>query len=198
VNFCEKYSDVQLEHLNKERKCSQIRDKENIMGLMKKIKEENEEKALFSKLVSSAEMIGELANHTARLEELKQGIAAEYIQELQYHLEMFYLYCKTMEAKEEIEGHIQKKSGNIYVIEETNTELHDNLVIEAYVNQYNSGKGCIVQDWHLTKFYKTHCRHGTAHFGGMLADIPVEGTLVRLKRLSLENKQAEKIEEDKP
>ena len=165
------------------------------MGLMKKIKEENEEKALFSKLVSSAEMIGELANHTARLAELKKGVSAEYMDEMQYHLEWFYKYYKAMESKETIEGHIQKMKGNIYILAENNVELHTGDILEVYIERYSSGKGCIVRDWHLTELLKPV--YGAAYFLHY-AEVPIEGVLARLKPLSWEMRQDAAHEEVQP
>ena len=162
------------------------------MSFMQIMQESKEEHELFAKLVSSADMIGELANHVARLAELKKGVSAEYMDEMQYHLEWVYKYYKAMESKEPIEGHIQKMKGNIYILEENNVELHDMDVLEVYIERYSSGKGCIVKNWHLTRLFKP--AYGAAYFYGY-SEVPVEGVLARLKRPSWENRQKNAHEE---
>lgn len=153
------------------------------MSLMQMMQENKEEKELSAKLASSADMIGELTNHVARLAELKRGIAAEYMDEMQYHLEWVYKYYNAMESKEIIKGHIQKMKGNIYILAEHQVELHDRDVLEVYIERYSLGKGCIVRDWHLTRLLKPV--YGAAYFYGY-SEVPVEGVLARLKRPSWE------------
>lgn len=165
------------------------------MSLMQIMQESKEEHELFAKLVSSADMIGELANHVARLAELKRGIAAEYMDEMQYHLEWVYKYYNAMESKEIIEGHIQKMKGNIYILAEHQVELHDRDVLEVYIERYSSGKGCIVKDWHLTRLLKPV--YGAAYFYDY-AEVPVEGVLARLKRPSWEDKKDTEHEDVQP
>ena len=165
------------------------------MSLIRIMQESKEEHELFAKLVSAAEMIGELANHTARLAELKKGVSAEYMDEMQYHLEWFYKYYKAMESKETIEGHIQKMKGNIYILAENNVELHTGDILEVYIERYSSGKGCIVRDWHLTELLKPV--YGAAYFLHY-AEVPIEGVLARLKPLSWEMRQDAAHEEVQP
>lgn len=165
------------------------------MSLMQIMQESKEEHELFAKLVSSADMIGELANHVARLAELKKGVSAEYMDEMQYHLEWVYKYYNAMESKEIIEGHIQKMKGNIYILAEHQVELHDRDVLEVYIERYSSGKGCIVKDWHLTRLLKPV--YGAAYFYGY-AEVPVEGVLARLKRPSWEDKKDTEHEDVQP
>ena len=165
------------------------------MGFLRMRQEKREEKELFAKLLSSEDMIGTLTNHVARLAELKKGISAEYMDKMQHHLEMFYKYYKTMEAKEVIEGHIQQVKGNAYILAGKNIELHDDDILEVYIDRYSLGKGRIVRDWHLTMFFKPV--YGAAYFASF-SEVPVEGALVRLKRPAWDNKKEDENEDLPP
>ena len=165
------------------------------MSLMRIRQEKREEKELYARLVASAEIIGTLTNDLGRLTELKKGISAEYMGELQYHLRMFYKYYKTMEAKEVIEGHIQQVEGNIYILAGKNIELHDSDILEVYIERYNPEEERVVGGWYLTLFF--HPLYEAAYFASF-SGVPVEGALVRLKRPAWDNRKEDENEDLPP